>query len=277
MDIGHLSKWIGSEHEARDTITPRLANSLAAVLDERCNLAAGDPAPLGIHWCLSPEIASMAMLGADGHPARGGFLPPVPLPRRMWAGGELVVHGQLLVGDEVVRNSRVEDVKVKTGRTGTLCFVTVRHQYETPNGMALTERQDIVYRETRGLAEAPHTAPHQADLVDEIEATPALLMRYSAATFNGHRIHYDRDYSRNEELYPGLVVHGPLQATYLLRLSCQMNQGRPPRRIGFRSTAPLFDGNTLRINGRRVSDGQELWVADNTGVVTMRARTEQGK
>lgn len=284
MDAAHLATWIGSTREARDTISPRLANSLAAVLDDPCDLAPGDPAPAGIHWCLCPEIAPMSALGPDGHPARGGFLPPVPLPRRMWAGGELAFADAFRVGDEVLRRSRVEDVRVKTGRTGTLCFVAVRHDYETPRGPALSERHDIVYR----AVEAPATAPPPADdprpaagtassdgLLPErseaVAASATLLARYSAVTFNGHRIHYDRDYCLREELYPGLVVHGPLQATFLLRLSLRMAGGQMPRRFAYRGVAPLFDGGHFHVNGRATAGGQSLWITSAAGVTTMQA------
>lgn len=276
IDIDHLKGWIGREHESRDTITPRLANGLAAVLDEACDLKAGDPAPIGIHWCLSPEIAPMSALGPDGHPARGGFLPPVPLPRRMWAGGELAFSGTFRVGDEVRRLSRVEDVAVKEGRSGTLCFVAVRHEYRTAEGLVLRERHDIVYRALEAPAGGtlPAAALPEPDETLAVEATPPLLVRYSAVTFNGHRIHYDRDYCIREEFYPGLVVHGPLQATYLLRMAHGLNGGRFPARFEFRGTAPLFDGAVFTVNGRREEGGQRLWVRSAGGAVTMQARAE---
>ncbi|MGD9866207.1 MAG: MaoC family dehydratase N-terminal domain-containing protein [Pseudodonghicola sp.] len=273
LDIDHLKSWIGKTRESRDTVSPRLANSLAAVLDEEPGLTAGDPAPIGIHWCLSPDIVAMRGLGPDGHPARGDFLPPVPLPRRMWAGGELCFSGDFRVGDEVLRRSRIEDVAVKTGRSGTLCFVAVRHEYVTPRGTALEERHDIVYRaiEPSKGAPAPATDLPEPEARIEIDGTPTLLMRYSAATFNGHRIHYDRDYCRDEEFYPGLIVHGPLQANYLLRMATQMHGDRLPRRFRFRGTAPLFDGQVFSVNGRHTAEELELWVRNAAGVVTMQA------
>jgi 3-methylfumaryl-CoA hydratase len=273
LDIDHLKGWIGATRESVDEISPRLANSLAAVLDEATTLAVGDKAPVGIHWCLSPEIAPMHRLGPDGHPARGDFLPPVPLPRRMWAGGELVFSGDFRVGDKVRRLSRVEDVAVKTGRTGTLCFVTVRHDYHTPRGLALRERHDIVYR----AIEAPAGGmPPRNDLPEPaerlaVEGSAVLLSRYSAVTFNGHRIHYDRDYCREVEHYPGLIVHGPLQATYLLRMATEMNGGRLPGLFEFRGTAPLFDGGQFTVNGAPEADGAVLWVENADGAVTMKA------
>lgn len=291
IDIGHLQRWIGGTRESRDEISPRLANCLAAVLDETPALAAGDAAPAGIHWCLSPEIAPMSGLGPDGHPARGDFLPPVPLPRRMWAGGELAFLGEFRVGDVVTRRSRIADVALKEGRSGALCFVTVTHEYHTPRGLTLRERHDIVYRPVQtaaatGKTPAPPALPARTAGHD-VAASPVLLSRYSAVTFNGHRIHYDRDYCQTEEGYPGLVVHGPLQATFLLRLACRMGGGRLPARFDFRGTAPLFDGGTFSVNaapggpeaggpeaGGPERDGGELqlWVQDAAGGVTMQAR-----
>ena len=273
LDIDHLRGWIGATRESHDEISPRLANALAAVLDEDPGLTLGDLAPAGIQWCLSPEIAPMHGLGPDGHPARGGFLPPVPLPRRMWAGGELEFLGDFRVGDAVRRVSRVGDVTAKSGRTGALCFVTVHHDYHGPRGLALRERHDIVYRGADApAAGTPPAPPHaHADRRLEVDGNAVLLARYSAVTFNGHRIHYDRDYCREAENYPGLIVHGPLQATYLLRMAMQMNAGRLPARFRFRGTSPLFDGAAFSVNGRAEGDGTALWVLDRNGGMTMQA------
>lgn len=271
MDIDHLKTWTGTERLAEDVITPRLANSLAAVLDEECDLREGDAAPVGIHWCLAPDVVPMSQLGEDGHPARGGFLPPVPLPRRMWAGGELRFTGTFRVGDIVARRSRIADVSVKQGRVGTLCFVTVEHDYSIDGQSVLRERHDIVYRELGApAAPAPEEIP-QPDLRLKINADPVLLARYSAVTSNGHRIHYDRDYCMTEELYPGLLVHGPLQSTLLLRMARQMNGGAFPARFAFRATAPLFDRQTFSVNGLNTEGHSTLWTADAEGHVTMRA------
>jgi 3-methylfumaryl-CoA hydratase len=279
MDIDALKRWIGRTNESRDQITPRLANSLAAVVDDPPTLAPGDAAPPGIHWCLSPDIAPMSGLGADGHPARGGFLPPVPLPRRMWAGGGLRGTGDFRVGDVVTRRSRILDVAAKTGRSGALCFVTVQHDHATPRGPALEERLNLVYRAI-DAAPAPDPAPAPAPAPDlpepeeshAVNATPVLLARYSAVTFNGHRIHYDRDYCREVEQYPGLLVHGPLQASLLLRLAIRLRGGTVPARFDFQGTAPLFDGAPFTVNGRREGAGHRLWVLSAAGVVTMRAQ-----
>jgi 3-methylfumaryl-CoA hydratase len=276
LDISRLKRWIGAVRVSEDIITPRLANSLAAVLDEPCDMKAGDLAPVGTHWCLSPDIAPMSELGPDGHPPRGGFLPPVPLPLRMWAGGDLRFSGEFRVGDEVKRISRISDVAVKTGRTGTLCFVAVDHEYHNRTGLVLQERHDIVYRALEALTggQPPKVELPEPDRRLEVEGTPVLLSRYSAVTFNGHRIHYDREYCIKEEFYPGLIVHGPLQANLLLRMARQMNGDAFPARFKFRGTSPLFDGSVFTVNGKAENEGLKLWIANADGVMTMQASTE---
>ncbi|MGB3811611.1 MAG: MaoC family dehydratase N-terminal domain-containing protein [Shinella sp.] len=273
LDIDHLKQWIGTTRESHDVISPRLANSLAAVLDEPAVLQEGDLPPAGIHWCLSPDIAPMSGLGSDGHPARGDFLPPVPLPRRMWAGGELSFSGEFRVGDRVTRHSRIADIALKNGRSGALCFVTVTHDYVGPRGHVLSERHDIVYRPLETSVAGPQrevSLPPPAQS-HEVEASPVLLARYSAVTFNGHRIHYDRDYCLREEGYPGLLVHGPLQATFLLRLACRLNEGHLPARFEFRGVAPLFDGGRFTVNSAKIDDKPHLWIRSRNGSVTMQA------
>ncbi|MCR4265293.1 MaoC family dehydratase N-terminal domain-containing protein [Nitratireductor sp. ZSWI3] len=275
IDIGHLRGWIGRERIVEDTITPRLAASLAAVLDEPVDFRDGAAAPTAIHWCLCPDIVPMSGLGPDGHPARGDFLPPVPYPRRMWAGGELWFSGDFRVGDRVRRTSRIEDVSVKSGRSGPLCFVEVLHTYETPRGLSLRERHDIVYRPLESAPDAPKappepSPPRRADRQITVAADPVLLLRYSAVTFNGHRIHYDRDYCRNVEGYPGLIVHGPLQATLLLHLARQENGGAYPASFAFRGVAPLFDGQPFTVNAGRGAP-LDLWVSNAAGQTTMTA------
>lgn len=275
IDIDHLRSWIGRQQERADAITPRLAQSFNAIFDADLDIRPGDAAPIGIHWCLAPDIVPMKGLGPDGHPARGGFLPPVPFPRRMWAGGELVSSGQFQVGDEVTKHSIIEDVALKTGRSGALVFVTVRHEYRTARGVVLQERQDIVYREqeTKPSTAAPasNAEPQpQADRIETVEATSPLLFRYSAITFNGHRIHYDLDYVTKEEGYPGLIFHGPLQATYLLRLAAAIG-GTAPGRFSFRSVKPLFAGGEVTLNAKRDEAVLSLWVSDQSGQMTMTA------
>ena len=212
LDVAALRGWIGRTDRATDIVTPRLAQGLLATLDQDGPaLAEGQPVPATAHWCLTQPTVPMSRLGPDGHPARGGFLPPVPLPRRMWAGGALEFREPLRVGDAVERESRIADVAVKEGRTGTLCFVAVEHRISTPRGLAILERQDIVYRdmdrpqESAPAAASPPPSPdaRQPRWRRVVQADPVLLFRYSALTFNGHRIHYDRPYCIEAEGYSG--------------------------------------------------------------------------
>src|SRR6202012_3464244 len=209
LDLDHLRQWIGRSTEASDTVTAQLVKGLRATLfQEIGEPKIGDAAPFTVHWCLAQPVFPMSELGPDGHPARGGFLPPVPLPRRMWAGGELEFFDALRVGDEARRTSRISDVTMKAGSTGTLCFVSVVHEVTTSRGLAIRERQDIVYREMTGTAQPasakPAAPPPSAQHRETHVSDPVLLFRYSALTFNGDRIHYERDYVAKVEGYPGL-------------------------------------------------------------------------
>ena len=272
VDMEHLRTWTGRERTVEDIITPRLSQSLDAILDIDRPVKLGDPAPVGIHWCLGPDIVPMRGIGPDGHPARGGFLPPVPFPRRMWAGGELTFSGSFLVGDTVAKRSVIEDVVLKSGRSGEMIFVTLRHYYETPRGPALTERQDVVFRQLDSSVAKADPAPSDEPFEHRraIDAGPVLLFRYSAITFNGHRIHYDQPYVTGEENYPGLIFHGPLQATLLLALAAELSGGAVPARFAFRSVHPLFAGGTPHVHARRENDGLALWLTDTAGVATMK-------
>jgi len=267
-----LKTHIGVEHQANDLITPRLANSLAAILEQECTLSDGNPAPLGIHWCLAPEIVPMSALGTDGHPMEGTFLPPMTFASRMWAGGSLRFYGAFIVGDKVQRVSRILNITEKVGRSGSLCFITLNHDYFTARGLMLSERQDLVFRSRQALVSNLKRTVTQPlpDKQQTIEATPILLARYSAVTGNAHRIHYDRDYCCNQELYPGLLVHGPLQATLLLQLSLAINT-MPPSSFDFRATAPLFDKAVFMLNGKQEQKKTELWITDAAGNISMEA------
>ena len=277
IDIDHLKTWIGREETATDTIDTRLVASFLATLDrDPSGVRDGDAAPICIHWCLAPAILPNSATGPDGHPARGGFLPPVPLPRRMWAGGELRFKAPLKVGDGVTRRSTIEAVELKEGRTGTLCFVTVRHAIATEAGIAIEERQDIVYRAAEP-ARAPAPAQNvtatnlgEPDAWRRFDTSALALFRYSALTFNGHRIHYDRRYCIEEEGYLGLVVHGPLQATLLCHLAAE-TLGRTPSTFAYRGVKPLFDGTGLTVEARHHADGLDLRSAGDDGLSRMTA------
>ena len=273
MDIENLRKWIGRDETESDFLTPALVSRFNATFDRSSGTAAGDEAPLLIHLCLAQPIAPMSALGRDGHPALGGFLPPVPLPRRMWAGGAFDFHGAIRVGETVTRRSVIHDVKLKRGRSGPLCFVTVDHEVTSNDRPALSERQDIVYRDA-APATSPATKPEPAAAgthTRTLSPTPTLLFRYSALTFNGHRIHYDRTFCTETEGYPGLVVHGPMQATLLCQFAADVKETRPSR-FEFRSLAPLFDADELMLHAAPEPDGLRLWTARPQGPVAMEAQ-----
>lgn len=270
-----LTDWIGREETAEDSIDPARAQAMQALLDRDEGLAAGDPLPPLWHWLYFWETAPTGGLAEDGHAARGGFLPPVALPRRMWAGSRIAFPGGLTIGGPAKRRSRIEKIEEKQGRSGKLAFVTVSHRVEGERGPAIEEEHDIVYREApRPDAPPPpaEAAPSEADWRREIAPGPALLFRYSALTFNGHRIHYDRDFCRDAEGYPGLVVHGPLMATLMVDL---LRRALPDARIasfGFRAKRPVFDTGSFAVAGRRDETGAALWVADAEGLLCMDGR-----
>lgn len=267
LDIDHLREWIGKTETLGDMVTPVPMAALAATLDLD---APGEILPPLWHWLYFLPVHRQSELGSDGHPRRGGFLPPVPLPRRMWAGGRLEFHHPLHIGDSISRTSRIQDVQFKEGRTGPLVFVLVRHEILSPRGLALTEEHDIVYRghSAQTAATSKTIAPEDAVWERVIRPDDVLLFRYSALTFNGHRIHYDRRYATEVEGYPGLVVHGPLIATLLAGLVPQ-----PMKRFEFRAVSPLFDTAAFRVCGKPEADGQtiRLWARDGAGATAMTA------
>lgn len=279
LDIDHMRQWIGRTQQATDTVTVQLVKALRATLFLDIGTPkSGDAAPFTTHWCLAQPVAPMSEIGPDGHPARGGFLPPVPLPRRMWAGGKLEFVDTMRVGDEVTRSSKISNVTMKTGSTGVLCFVSVEHTITTPRGIAVRERQDIVYRDNPNPADAKAgakpqavAAPPKAQHCETYMADPVLLFRYSALTFNGHRIHYDRDYVTKVEGYPGLVFHGPLQAALLVEFSARLKGGRAPKTFSYRGVQPLFDGAEFSVNANDGASDMDVWTANASGTPTMKA------
>jgi len=269
--------WIGRTEIAHDRIAATAVRALAATLDHPdAPVPEGTPLPPLWHWLFFLPLHRASELGDDGHARRGGFLPPVPLPRRMWAGGRLEFRAPVRIGDEVVRTSIVEDVRAKQGRSGPLVFVTVRHELRGPGEQepALVEWHDIVYRQARHEAHPP-PAPRLAD-----EAAPwsltivpdaVLLFRFSALTFNGHRIHYDRRYATGVEGYPGLVVHGPLVATLLVDL---LRHHRPQAELtgfAYKAMRPAFDERRLTLRGRPEGSVVRLWAHDHEGALVMDA------
>lgn len=276
LNVDHLRSWIGREESQNDTITIELVCRFNASLDLTADLPAqGDTAPPLIQYCLAQPAALSSQLGEDGHPPKGGFLPPVPLPRRMWAGSSLTSHGQLKVGDMVTRISRVADVSVKEGRSGILCFVTIVHKCLVDGILKIEEIQNIVYRDAAASrAERPQGEPAPTgEYTQSLPVSAPLLFRYSALTFNGHRIHYDRPYATTVEYYPGLVVHGPLQATFLLNYATQL-RGSAPSKFSFRGQTPLFDDDKISLHATEKSGKLALWTCREGGPIGMSAEAE---
>jgi 3-methylfumaryl-CoA hydratase len=280
--LAHLQEWVGKTEALADDVTAVPMRALSATLD----LPAPDASP-GMalpplwHWLYFLPLYRQSELGADGHARLGGFLPPVPLPRRMWAGGRLrwFQANPVLVGDAVRRVSRIESVTHKAGRTGDLMFVLVKHEVHNARGLAITEEHDIVYRAAAQRDDpqpAPVAAGQGAPWQREIQPDDVLLFRYSALTFNGHRIHYDRRYVTGVEGYPGLVVHGPLIATLLADLVRRHAPGAFMRSFDFKAVRPTFDLQPFRVSGQPLADGKSvrLWSQDHEGWLTMQANAE---
>ena len=278
MDERELQGWIGRTEARRDVFGTTPPAALAATLDQPPReWPAGTPLPPLWHWLYFLPLHRASELGPDGHARLGGFLPPVPLPRRMWAGSRFEFLAPLAVGDAAERISTIENLALKQGRSGPLVFVTVRHEVFA-NGAAapaLREWHDIVYRAARQPGDAeppPQSAPADAQWSRELVPDDVLLFRYSALTFNGHRIHYDRRYVTDTEGYPGLVVHGPLIATLLLDL---LGREMPQARLAafsFKALRPTFDGRPMRVSGRREGDTVRLWAQDHEGWLTLDAQ-----
>lgn len=272
-----LLGWIGKTELQTDVISLAPATGLAATLDLDVVPKAGDPLPPLWSWIYFLPQARLSMVGPDGHPKRGGFLPPVSLPRRMWAGSQLQFHKALHIGESVSRLSRIDKVSFKEGRSGSLIFVRVVHEVSGESGLAITDAHDIVYRDHPRAGEpapAPQAAPDDAQWTHEIVPDPVLLFRYSALTFNGHRIHYDRPYVTEVEGYAGLVVHGPLIATLLLE---RLRQRYPTANIThyeFRGVRPLIDIEPFEVCGRIEADGMNarLWARNREGALCMEAK-----
>jgi len=275
--LAHWRGWLGRTEQRSDRVRGEVLDALAATLDrDEPPARAGDSAPPLAHWLFFVPLARQSELGPDGHPRRGGFLPPIDLPRRMWAGGRLQFLLPLRVDDAITRTSRITSVDAKSGRSGRLAFVTVRHEIVGPRGLAITEEHDIVYRDAPqpGAAPAaPVAAPRDETFARRVVPDAVLLFRYSALTFNGHRIHHDLRYATEVEGYPGLVVHGPLIATLLVDL---LRRNRPDtilRQYRFRALKPLYDTASFHTCGRpdEAARSCNLWTQDADGAVTFEA------
>lgn len=272
--------WVGREYAAQDTLTTAPLTALAATLDRTDNLfEPGDALPLLWHWLYFLEPTRSAQLAADGHPRRGEFLPPIPLPRRMWAGSRLEFLRPLRVGESVTRRSTIKSVTLKQGRSGPLAFVGVAHEISDNAGILLREEHDIVYRDmpaADATASSASKPDMKSDFCKTIAANAVLLFRYSALTFNAHRIHYDRGYAQDTEHYPGLVVHGPLLATLLLELFAEYAPGIELSRFEFKALRPVFDTDEFQCCGTHPDQAgkSRLWVTDSAGNLCMDASAE---
>jgi 3-methylfumaryl-CoA hydratase len=271
MSLDKLKDWVGRTQATEDLAAPFPVRALAATFDaDDPEPRNGDPLPPLWHWLYFLDAAPQSKIGADGHAERGDFLPPVPLPRRMWAGSRFSFDGEpVRVGDTIGRTSEIKSVEPKSGSTGSMVFVTVKHTISGPRGVSFVEEHDIVYREAARPGEQPKPpkpAPAGATWTKAIMADPVLLFRFSALTFNGHRIHYDQPYVTGTEGYPGLIVHGPLLGMLQIELARRANADKIPKIFEFRALSPVFAGSAFRIHGRRESDGAiTTWAANATG------------
>lgn len=280
MDIAHLENWIGKSESRLETVNPFPSNALAATLDrDDPEYVNGTPLPPLWHWMHFLQLFKLSEAGYDGHAALGGFLPPVPLPRRMWAGSRLNFHAPLPIGRKLKKVSTIKSVKAKSGRSGQLVFVTVGHQVFDGDTLGIDEEHDIVYREepsSDAPAPVPPQAPSTRNFSRKIDPDPVLLFRYSALTFNGHRIHYDQPFCVNSEGYKGLVVHGPLLATLLLDLLRREKPDATVKSFEFRAVSTIFDNETFSVHGAAEKDGKtfHLWARRQDGALAMQAKAE---
>ena len=275
VDIDGLQNWVGKTQTRCDVITAAPVAALSATLDyAQPSALVGEALPVCWHWLYFQDAAAASSLAADGHPRRGGFLPPVAFPRRMWAGSRLRFTAPLKLGDEVQRRSTLAQVRHKAGRSGELIIVTVQHQVYRGDDLAIEEEQDLVYREqgSGNIESVSRPAPAAVQWSREIQPDSVLLFRYSALTFNSHRIHYDRGYATAEEGYASLVVQGPLTATLLLDLLHRELPGAGIAAFEFRALKPLFEGMPIHLQGRRDEQKVRLWALDASGALAMDAR-----
>ncbi len=277
IDLDYLKTWEGKQETQEDDITLFPARALAAALDHDILPEKGDALPTFWEWLYFLATPKASATGADGHPSKGGFLPPVPLPRRMWAAGEAEIHKPLIIGEPASRISTILSVDLKQGSTGTLVFVNVKHDISQHGDLCISQVQNIVYREQPTEA-APLPKGKEPSVSAQwsktIEADPVLLFRFSALTYNGHRIHYDRPYATGEEFYPALVVHGPLLVTLLLDLKQTHLPNQTIKKFKFRALRPTFDINTFEVQGLLEGKNLQLWSVDSENALGMKLDAE---
>ncbi|MFD0917181.1 MaoC family dehydratase N-terminal domain-containing protein [Pseudahrensia aquimaris] len=272
LDMGQLRKWIGRTETVEDHIDARPARLMEATLDREPSASIGDPVPPFWHYLYFNAEVPASRLKEDGHEKLGRFLPPIDLPRRMWAGGRVTIHKPLRIGQQATKTSIIRDVIAKEGRSGSLCFVTVEHTFEADGEHCFTEVQDIVYREMPTSDSTPKQgtpAPRGADASRVIVTDPVMLFRYSALIFYGHRIHYDADYTRDVEGYPGLVVHGPLSVALLSDFGVEHTANRTLRSFDIRAHSPMFCGDSIHLEMKNEGDSVKTWARGDDGTLCM--------
>ena len=274
-----LQAWVGKSHTTHSELPLFQTEALAGAIGAPATPNTGDPLPLPWHWLYFLEPVRRDGTGEDGHPLKGGFLPPVALPRRMWASGKLEVTKPLILGLSAEKVSVITSVESKDGRSGKLVFVNLRHEFNQADKLCITEEQNLVYREApkeRTALPAGNIIDSEPQFTRKMTPDPILLFRFSALTYNAHRIHYDREYAVNEELYPALVVHGPLLATLLLNLAYENLPNARIETFSFRAVRPTFDSHPITLCGRRSGNELLLWSEDHEGYCCMRAEATIG-
>ena len=278
-EADRLEDWIGRSESRSGYAHGALADVLAATLDRDDPVyEPGVPLPHGWHWLCFAEAVKLSDTGHDGHPRTGGFMPPVPLPRRMWAGNRMQFLAPIRAGEVLARKSTIADVRLKSGAGGRLCFVTVRHEISNASGLATVEEHDVVYREADkpGAPQAkPRPAPARAVWSRIVTPSPVLLFRFSALTMNSHRIHYDRTFAVEQEGYPGLVFHGPLTMILLMDLFRRALPQAGLEKFSVRATAPLYDDRPFELQGAPGEGGEaQLWALTPDGHLAMQAKAK---
>ncbi len=274
VDLDHLRTWVGKESQIADDLCVFPTRALAAALDRDVTPGKGDRLPLPWHWLYFLDVPMANATGPDGHPKKGDSLPPVPLARRMWAAGSLHVENSLILGTAAYKRSKIRSIDFKEGKSGPLVFVNVDHLIYQNERLCISEEQSIVYREMPdGPTPLPpgEIAPNDWDWAKTVTPDPVFLFRFSALTYNGHRIHYDRDYATQKEHYPGLVVHGPLLATLLLDLATTNCSDKQIREFNFRAVRPIFDLAPFQLRGKRHGNQVKLWAVDPQGFIATSA------
>lgn len=278
MDIANCMPWLGRSETREERADAWPVQGLLSLLDKTDPVSDGWTVPLLGQWLYFGPTVKQSMIGEDGHPQRGGFLPPVDLPRRMWAASDIDFHAPIRVGDLLHKTAKIADISMKTGASGALVFVKVENRYECAGELRLEETQTLVYRD-HPPADSPaptgKPAPEGAVWSTRHQPDEAMLFRYSAVTFNAHRIHYDQPYAAGVEGYPGVIVQGQLLATLMLQAALPQTT-RPIRRFGFRGVQPVFAGDVVFAEGRPTEQGFDLWIRDEAGHLRTTGSLELG-